>query len=799
MNSRAIADEKQEDSPLLPTILEMGWLLAALLTTLWINLWGSQPFDPAKISLLRWLVWLMVAIWLADWLLRPRSWRDELPPPLFLLPWLALALVAIVSSFTAANSSLAVWGSQQRANGLLTLLTYLLLALLVASRLRSLSQVRRLMLFLMGTAVPILFLSSLQLSGNDPFHLVSDARSPIYATLGRSNFVGAYLAMLLPLTLALALTDSRRSVHIGLGLLALGQLLFVGLTLVRSAWLAAAVGLLIFLGGWLWPRLSRRRRWGFVGANGLLLVAGSLLAVRGLVMAEGGSVAARRVIWQATLTLIGERPLLGYGLDNLAPQFLRLYPAELVYYQGRQVFVDYAHNWLLDTTVSLGLLGLLALLWLWGVIFSYGWRELRRLVAAGQRERSILLLGCLAAIGGNLSGNLVGFDVAATSVTSWLLVAVIIYLGRQPLATVEPDLAANPARWRWGMAGLLLVVTVWVGWWGNGRFLAADIAHQRSLDLTNRSAWQPATVAAHQAVRLWPQEPAHWQHLARLQGLQGDLAAAGQSWQQAISLRPVDPIIWVDMGQFYFELAQQGQFDGLIRAEAAFIQAAALAPNSARIYMSLGNIYQLAGEPELAAYYLEWAVYMDASDDLAQHHLDQLYLVQGRLPAAQNARHLVNLFQRSPAARTESVTYQGLLTDHGGYPLSGEFTMQFTLYDSPTADTIFVDSGPLPISVTNGLFTVALPVPQVVFAGQGAWLALRIDGETLLPWQPITPVVYALSLPSSITTTERTTGHAVPAVVELTDVVVANNPTYISLYGQSASFAVRGLKGGAGP
>jgi hypothetical protein len=58
----------REKVTLRQTTLEAGWLRAAVLVPLWINLWGSQPFDPVKIALLRWLVWPLAAVWLADWL-----------------------------------------------------------------------------------------------------------------------------------------------------------------------------------------------------------------------------------------------------------------------------------------------------------------------------------------------------------------------------------------------------------------------------------------------------------------------------------------------------------------------------------------------------------------------------------------------------------------------------------------------------------------------------------------------------------------------------------------------------------
>ena len=48
------------------------------------------------------------------------------------------------------------------------------------------------------------------------------------------------------------------------------------------------------------------------------------------------------------LPLLAQRPLLGYGPDTLELVFPAVYPPELVYYQGRGILVDRAHNLLLD-------------------------------------------------------------------------------------------------------------------------------------------------------------------------------------------------------------------------------------------------------------------------------------------------------------------------------------------------------------------------------------------------------------------------------------------------------------------
>jgi hypothetical protein len=98
-----------------------------------------------------------------------------------------------------------------------------------------------------------------------------------------------------------------------------------------------------------------------------------------------------------------------------------------------------------------------------------------------------------------------------------------------------------------------------------------------------------------------------------------------------------------------------------------------------------------------------------------------------------------------PVAST--INYQGHLTDSGGNPLDGTYDMEFRFYDSATGgsqvgSTITKND----VTVTNGLFSVKLDVSQSGFYGQGSWLEVKVEGETLSPRQEILPVPYAMSL-----------------------------------------------------
>lgn len=93
-----------------------------------------------------------------------------------------------------------------------------------------------------------------------------------------------------------------------------------------------------------------------------------------------------------------------------------------------------------------------------------------------------------------------------------------------------------------------------------------------------------------------------------------------------------------------------------------------------------------------------------------------------------------------------AISYQGRLTNPGGSPLNGTYTMRFIVYDDEFAGSALWDSGNLSVSVEDGLFNVQLGVPSQYFDGRALWVNIMVGGETLSPRQEILPAPYALSL-----------------------------------------------------
>ena len=646
-----------------PTVLELVWLITALLVPLWVNLWAQHPFELSKVLLLRSAAWLLTGLWVVD-RLRGGSYPCRVLPRNALLgPVVLLAGVLLLVTVFAVDPLVSLFGTATRGQGFLTLISYFLFFAVVGTRLCDWAQVMRLLVAMVTTAAPLVVVGLLQAFGWDPIGLVTDARAPVYATLGRANFVGSYLAMLLPLTLALALTAQemwRRGLLI---LLAGGQLTVIAVTLARGAWLAAGASLTVFSLLFVWPRLNpARRRPVLVGA---VLVSLAFVALGGVMVwrAEGGSMAARRTIWTAVGALIRERPVWGYGPDSVPLVFPRVYPPQLVYYQGRDVFVDRAHNVLLDWTVMHGALGALAFSLVLGVFLVVGLGRFRaavRVEGGGRRLSApgVFLAASLAAVAGNLIGNMVSFDVTATAMVMWLLMALVTSPAMAEQAspamtqTSEPNLRHREEEsgsggrwWRRAAAGLVLLGTGMAIVQFNARPLLASVAHRAAVRRVEVGDSTGAVRAAGRAVWLWPWEVEHQWLLGQVIYSEAELSRVGVGeWARAEAafltardLRPQDYATWVLLGDFYAAAGTRVDAEVFAHAHRAYERAVSLAPHNARLYVGWARAFLAEERPDAALARLRRAVDLDATDALAWRLIGDVELVVGSPETALDA------------------------------------------------------------------------------------------------------------------------------------------------------------------
>lgn len=421
-------------------LIEAGWLLTIAVVPIFFNVRTSRVFEPDKSAILRGIAFAMAAAWLVKVLERALywagrrlgwiEWTGAARPRrswLFYAPVILAALYAVVyvaSTLTSVQPHFSLMGSYQRGQGTLFALSLIVIALLVATHLRTRDQVARLLGAVALGSLPITLYALMQRFKLDPLPWGGDATSRVTSSMGNSIFLGGYLVMAIPLTLAglMALIPAAWNAlrsgeapsngvrflqvagYIGLLLCGLPILILqvLALALIASrgsflALLATAVPTILLLiavplrkTSWRWIPIGPTGLWTLGALAALIVVSfvpvsfatGPLSLTTDPAQAPTGIV--RQLIWEGSRKLIytrpapgGQpdrwaslRPLLGYGPETMYLTYNQVYQPELGRYESRNASPDRAHNQLLDIGVNLGWAGTIAFLLLLAAFFA---------------------------------------------------------------------------------------------------------------------------------------------------------------------------------------------------------------------------------------------------------------------------------------------------------------------------------------------------------------------------------------------------------------------------------------------
>ena len=536
----------------------------------------------------------------------------------------------IVTALATACSVLpltSLLGSYDRLQGLATLLTLTIVAAAVARPRGDPEHNRRfvagLVDWLLVWSAPVGLYALLQHFQLDPLTWLDRTFGPA-STAGSSTALAGYFVMLVPLTLARLATalrpapgatqtaQTRRAV--GLGLLLGLQITALLTTGVRGALVGGLSGLLVFA-----VLLLRQRRAGRAAACLLGLLLAALLAIGALNLAPErllrraspflerlGSIGLqdvtareRLLVWRTAVETsagAGVRLLIGFGPETQAQVLEERLPAELVNRLPDQRF-DRVHNLLLDQLLTGGVVGLAALLGLFGTVIMRGCRLART---------SPLVAGLTGAVVAHSVESLFAFGGGTTLTVFWLILGM---LGAWDLpASVFKATTRRPSSLaRLGAAGLIVLVIC-------GSVVAlspvlADLAYRRALayhggeDIRGEVAWLARAGRLAPDRDLYPlaealtlsAEAAVERSSARRAAL---LSASQMAVERALQLDPLDPFNALHAGEVLDLRAQAERNQAAGRAAVeAYALAAALSPQRAELQDALGLALLRSGRP----------------------------------------------------------------------------------------------------------------------------------------------------------------------------------------------------------
>jgi len=380
------------------------------------------------------------------------------------------------------------------------------------------------------------------------------------STFGNRNLLAAYLAASIPL--ALALRDRRVWPLIALNLIG------IWLCHSRGAWIALAVIAIVFLiirsqsASIFWRRIV------WAGAALVLIVASFATPY----IQRQWRTDVRPLIWQSTLRMIADKPLLGHGLGTYLIEYPTYRSPEYFNRPKAANVTDHAHNEFLEIAAEQGFVGLAATLLLWGTALWLGFRRAQSdIPTAGLLGAALILL---------MHGLLdVGLRHPPNQSLFWLL------LGLLTASSANKPKPISPARFpRLALAAGAGLLAIWL-------FLAG--------------CWNPLRAD-------W------WDRQARLADRRGNPADAIAGAENALNIQPFR------IETRYFLAGVLARIPTPAARDAAIDQCQRLleiAPDYADLRLNFGALLLDAGRPADALPHLQRAVATNPSNQNAHRLL----------------------------------------------------------------------------------------------------------------------------------------------------------------------------------
>lgn len=476
-------------------VIEYSFYLLFFLVPIVVTSETSELFEFNKLWLTFGMTIIVGAAWFTKMIVKKQFKLQRTPLD---IPIALFLLSQIISTIFSMDVHTSIWGYYTRFNGgLLSIIAYIFLFYAFVTNLNSIHHVKKILGVSLASALFVSIWGLPSHFGYDPTCLIFrgaldvscwtadfQPKIRIFSTLGQPDWLGAYLAILLPLSIVYFL----RSIKIGkklislksVGFFFLSVLLYLDLfyTRSRSSILAIIISLTVFAGIFLWLKRAEIKKISvvkfvkaqshvfllvsafilvpfFVGTSFAQLESFTFNGIRSSLVkpkvedkkpakapqAEetvhfgemGGtdSTKIRLIVWKGAIEAWKNNPIFGTGLETFAFAYYKYRPPAHNLTSEWNFLYNKAHNEYLNYLATTGLLGLgtyvsIILLFLW-TMFSKGLKKLKL------KEINLEILIATALVIGYLSiliTNFFGFSVVIVNLYFYLIPAFcLIILG----------------------------------------------------------------------------------------------------------------------------------------------------------------------------------------------------------------------------------------------------------------------------------------------------------------------------------------------------------------------------------
>lgn len=458
-----------------------------------------------------------------------------------------------------------------------------------------------------------------------------------FSTLGNPVTLGAYLALMLPIALGLMLEAKEPAEKVPFAIATFAIALCLVVTLSRSAWLAAAIGLAVV------GIIGVRRGGANIRTMVLTGTAVLVLALLALVLlgpptlvskftevvSGGGSVYTRLLMWQISLKLIAERPVFGFGPDALGLVFSRYEPLALAKMAPLEI-QDNVHNAFLQLAATSGVPALLVFLALIALLLT---KAIKR-INTGQV--SFMEIGLLGGIVAFLIASITNVTGIASSTFLWLIMGALAASWAYEAKVITP--LNNIVKYS---VLLLIVPAVLLATSVSVRPFLKEIALAQARVSEKSGDVVEAEKQYNNAIEYSPADSKAYRELGIMLADTGARSQSASIWlkglsnlDRAVKVSPNDHINQLLLGQAYLYGARSFDKAFYKKAEETLDKALELRPYSFYANGMLGAIYLETDRLDKAYEKLALATSINANDPQARYYLGRYYEESGQTKQA---------------------------------------------------------------------------------------------------------------------------------------------------------------------
>ncbi|MEI7542352.1 MAG: O-antigen ligase family protein [bacterium] len=629
------------------------WLLLVTVVALplYFNIMSFDQFELPKLTLLRIITTIMTALWLVRMLEKGKF--EFIQTPLD-LPLLGFAIMNLVTTFTSFAPQLSFRGEYENFAGSLSTLNYILIYFIAVNHINTLPRIKAFNYAILISGAIITIYAISQFFGYDIVQWSEDSliKGRYFASMGNPNFLGALLAMIIPINLALLLINIRNKKYIvSASLLLLCILMYIALfgTQSRAPFLAFVASLFVFGIYWLstlmknataQPVLASKHTFAFLSNElpkhrkvlafvlGLIIVTSTLSITIGreatnrlwnsIANVKQSLAVSRLHIWIPALKIINENPILGTGVDTFKSVFPKYAGTNFAQIDGANVSSRTAHNELLNIAATMGIttLGIYLLLILSYILMWY--RAFKRISDNNIRLISIAMFASFIAY---FVQNLFSFGVAAINTYLYMIFAAhaIIYcslFGSKIYLINLFEPANNKSKFI--KYSLQIVVILLAAFFSYEAYMiySADVHYNKAKNFGLRNKWDIAVEEHIKAVNEAPHEVKYYVYLAlayeKLAMITQDrnqqlmlIHKAAESYTVGVKINPGNSYYWGNLGRIYALLARYEDIKYLQTSIDDYKMAIKEAPVTGLFYGNLIDLYLNINMPDNALPYIQ--------------------------------------------------------------------------------------------------------------------------------------------------------------------------------------------------